>query len=264
VLLFGAILRAFLVVTVVIIPALILPSAPPGAVEFALTIGGIIGMFTLFEYGTSSPGFVDFRFAPPYNRFRAFTIASQIIFVTLVCRAAELNLQSATILDWAQNLTSWLDFKYSPVAQAINVVVENPNVSDTSAVLLVYTISMSFAIGFGFTALFSTLLWLFKWPSDRANFNLWINMPMFQPSNETYVSKRLRRDGHLNIIIGIVLIYALPYAPIYVYDWFSVDVFSSDQAIVWATTLWVFVPSTLMARAFAMIKIAKIIDKAHR
>lgn len=245
---------------VVVIPSLLLPSASQGAVEFSLIIGGIIAMFTLFEYGTQSPGFIDFRFAPPYNRFRAFTIAIQIIVITLVCRAVELGLNNATVLDWAQNLAVVLDFKYSPVASAINLILEGAGFSDTSAVLLVYTTSISFTVGLGLTLLFSALLWVFKWPLDRENFNLWVNMPMFQPSEGASVAKRLKRDAVINLIMGIVLIYALPYILVYGFDWLSPDIFESNQVMIWVTALWVFVPSTLLARAAAMLKIARILS----
>ena len=114
--LIGAIIRALLVVVVAAIPSLLLPSASQGAVEFALIIGGIIAIFTFFEYGSTTPGFVDFRFAPPYNRFRAFTIASQVIIITLVCRAVELELGDAVIVDWARQAAQLLDFSYSPVS----------------------------------------------------------------------------------------------------------------------------------------------------
>ena len=259
----GAIIRALLVVIVVAIPSLLLPSASRGAVEFSLVIGAIIGFFTIFEYGSTNPGFVDFRFAPPYNRFRAFTITSQIVFVTLICRSVELNLHDAAVLEWAQSVGYFLDFKYSPVSEAINIVLSEASFSSTTAILLVYSISMSFALGVGGTLIFAIVLWVFKWPQDRLEFNLWANMPTFQPSEGTSLTKRLRRDAIFNIILAIVLIYALPYIPMYGFDWLTVDIFENNQALVWATTLWVFVPTTLLARAAAMLKIARVISRAQ-
>lgn len=261
--LLGAIFRALWVVAIVTIPSLLLASSSQGALEFALIVGGIIGLFTIFEYGSESPGFVDFRFAPPYNRFRAFTVAIQITAITLVCRAVELNLQDAPVLQWAQQSALWLDFKYSPVAEAIDLLLERSSFSDSSAVLLVYTASVSFTIGFGLTAIFSTFLWIFTWPTDRANFNLWTNLPMFHPSEGMAVPKRLKRDALVNLVMAVVLIYALPYALTYMTELLDIDILDSNQAMVWATTLWVFVPSTLLARAAAMWKIARIISRAH-
>lgn len=262
--LLGAIFRALVVVAIVTIPSLLLTDAPAGAVEFSLIIGAIIGIFTVFEYGSGSPGFVDFRFAPPYNRFRVFTITLQIVFLSLVCRAMALDVQSASILNLAQNIAEQLDFPYSPVAHAINVILETTPFSSASTILLVYTISISFAVGIGLTGIFAILLWVFNWPTNRATFNLWVNLPMFQPSEGKYVVKRLRRDATINIVVAIILIYLLPYVPKLGFDWFKVDLFETDQSIVWTTTLWIFVPSGMIARAFAMQKIARIIGRAQR
>jgi hypothetical protein len=261
--LFGAIFRAIWVVAIVTIPSLLLASASQGSLEFALIIGGIVGIFTVFEYGSENPGFVDFRFAPPYNRFRAFTLAIQITAITLVCRAVELDIQNAPILEWAQNAARSLDFAWSPVARTVDLLIEDAAFSDTSAVLLVWTTSVSFVVGFGLTFLFSSFLWVFNWPVDRAHFNLWVNLPMFQPSETMAVPSRLKRDALINVGLSIVLIYALPYALKYGSDLLTADILRSNQAMVWVTTLWVFIPTTLLARASAMWKIARIIRRAQ-
>ena len=261
--LLGAIFRALLVVVVAAIPSLLLPSASQGAVEFALIIGGIIGIFTFFEYGSTTPGFVDFRFAPPYNRFRAFTIASQVLAITLVSRAVELGLSEAVILDWARQAAQMLDFQYSPVAMAIDAILTDSRFSDTTAILLVYSITTSFVVGVGLTLVLSLILWVFPWPKDRENFNLWANLPTFQPKDGSNIPRRLRRDAYFNIILGLALIYASPLLPTLGLDWLTVDLFENNQAMVWAATLWVFIASSLIARAIAMLKIARILSRAQ-
>ncbi len=262
--LLGAIVRGFWVVAVVAIPSLLLPSASQASLEFALIIGGIIAVFTIFEYGTESPGFVDFRFAPPYNRFRVFTLAAQVIATTLIVRSVELDLVNSDILLWAQTAAERVDFQYSPVTRAIDVILEDARFSDTAAVLLVYAASASFVVGLGLTVLFSLLLWLFPWPLDRANFNLWLNLPMLHIKDGVDIVKRLRRDAILNILLAAALIYGLPYIPTYGFDWLTTGIFENNQAIVWATTLWIFIPGGLLARSLAMLKIAGIIRRAQR
>ncbi len=262
--LLGAIVRGFWVVAVVAIPSLLLPSASQASLEFSLIVGAIIAVFTIFEYGTESPGFVDFRFAPPYNRFRVFTLATQVIITTLIVRSVELDLSGSDILEWSQRAAEKLDFPYSPVTWAIDIILEDARFSDTAAVLLVYSASMSFVIGFGLTLLFSILLWLFPWPLDRANFNLWLNLPMLHIKDGVDIVKRLRRDAVFNIVLGAALIYGLPYIPTYGFDWLTTGIFENSQAIVWATTLWIFIPGGLLARSLAMLKIASIIRRAQR
>lgn len=262
--LLGAIVRAFWVVAIVMIPSLLLPDASQDSVELSLVVGAIIGVFTIFEYGAANPGFVDFRFAPPYNRFRVFTLAMQLITVTLTCRAIELRLLDFPVLEWANGITMRLDFEGSPVTHAIDTIFLKAEFSDQAALLLVYSASASFAVGVGLTVVFALLLWLFHWPQDRANFNLWLNLPMLTVRQGVDVVKRLRRDALFNIILSVLLIYGLPYLPTYGFDWLSTNTFESSQAIVWATTLWVFIPATLAMRALAMLKIASIIRRAQR
>ncbi|PCJ74516.1 MAG: hypothetical protein COA53_09075 [Rhodobacteraceae bacterium] len=165
--LLGAIFRALWVVVVAAIPSLLLPSASQGAVEFALIIGAIIGMFAFFEYGSSTPGFVDFRYAPPYNRFRAFTIAMQVVTITLVCRAVELGLADSVLVNWAQQAAQMLDFEYSPVSMAIDRILLDSRFSDTTAILLVYSITTSFVVGVGMTLAFALILWVFGCSGGR-------------------------------------------------------------------------------------------------
>jgi len=261
--LFGAVFRALWVVVVATIPSLLLPSASQGAVEFALIIGAIIGMFTFFEYGSTTPGFVDFRYAPPYNRFRAFTIAMQVVVITLVCRAVELGLSDSILVEWTRQAAQMLDFKYSPVSMAIDALLGDSRFSDTTAILLVYSITASFVVGVGLTLAFALILWVFGWPRNRAEFNLWANLPTFQPSEEGSIPNRLRRDAWVNIILGVALIYALPLIPTYGFDWLTVDIFENNQVMVWAATLWVFIATSVIARASAMLKIARILRRAQ-
>ena len=146
---------------------------------------------------------------------------------------------------------------------AIDAVLGDSRFSDTTAILLVYSITASFVVGVGLTLAFALILWIFGWPRNREEFNLWANLPLFQPCEEGSIPNRLRRDAWFNIILGIVLIYALPLIPTYGFDWLTVDIFENNQVMVWAATLWVFIATSLIARASAMLKIARILKRAQ-
>ncbi|MEO0915277.1 MAG: hypothetical protein AAFY59_20190, partial [Pseudomonadota bacterium] len=68
--LIGALVRAGLVLIVIASPSLLLPDVSLASQEISLILGGVIAAFTLFEYASTHPGLIDFRFAPPYNRIR--------------------------------------------------------------------------------------------------------------------------------------------------------------------------------------------------
>jgi len=261
--LIGAIFRALVIVALVAAPSLILPSASQSGLEFALIIGGIIGAFTLFEYGSGTPGFVDFRFAPPYNRFRVFTIAMQILFISLMVRAYELSIGDFRIVDWAAKLTVWLDFPYSPLTWALDLVLERSDVTGDVLQLLAFSSALSLFFGIGATIVFIVVLWVFDWPRDREHFNLWANLPTFQPSDPKRAVRRLRRDAIVNAILAVVFLYGSPYALVAGFDWFSPALLENHQAQIWIVTLWCFLPATLLARAGALLKIVRILSRVY-
>ena len=83
----GAALRAALVTMVISIPALLLPNISVAAQEITLIAAGLAAAFTLFEYASTHPGLIDFRFAPPYNRVRFVSFLVQILSLVFLCRA---------------------------------------------------------------------------------------------------------------------------------------------------------------------------------
>ena len=72
-------MRAFLVLALVAAPAYLLPNVAQSSREIALIIGALAGAFAFFEYASSHPGLVEFRFAPPFNRVRYFTLLAQVV-----------------------------------------------------------------------------------------------------------------------------------------------------------------------------------------
>jgi len=114
--LLGAFIRAMLVLTIVALPAFLLPNASQAAQEISLIIGGIAGAFTLFEYASSHPGLVDFRFAPPYNRIRFVTFSAQVVVLIFLCRAVSgADAFSPDILKYADQAVAVTNVPLSPV-----------------------------------------------------------------------------------------------------------------------------------------------------
>ena len=61
--LIGAIVRAIIVVLVFAAPAFLAPGASRSAQEVSVIVGGLVAIFIFFEYVTTQPGLIDFRFA---------------------------------------------------------------------------------------------------------------------------------------------------------------------------------------------------------
>jgi hypothetical protein len=258
----GALARALLVILVVAAPALLLPDVSQSALEISLIIGLIAGAFTVFEYGASHPGLIDFRFAPPYNRIRYFTFASLIFLLIFFCRAMDnKDTFSPDMIRLADRAVALLNVPLSPVNIAADMLGGE---GDAAFHLLIErAAALSYTVAFASLAFFAVVLWLFKWPVSRQNFNLWVNLPTFEPSSGRDVERRLRRDGVINILLGIGLPYLIPALVSKSGGWFDPSVLANYQPLLWGCVIWAFLPASLMIRGAALLKVAYLVKKSR-
>jgi len=254
----GAIIRAVILGIVIVSPAYILPDIPNVDRELSLIIAAIIAAFVLFEYGSKSPGFVDFRFAPPYNRFRVGILAALAIGLSLVGRAFVDG--GNGLLELAERSMAYTITPNSPVEFALAKIASFETASGERLLALMF--SSAFAIGVGLMLSMSLLLWIFKWPFGRSEFNLWVNLPTFAPAEVALTGRRLRRDGWLNILLGFGMFYAVPFAFPVLQNRLGPDMFGNLHSLVWITTVWAFLPAMLFIRGVSVIKISRILAKA--
>ncbi|MBL1436102.1 MAG: hypothetical protein COB08_007880 [Rhodobacteraceae bacterium] len=251
-------MRALILAVVIAAPSFILLDIPDVARELSMIIAAIIAAFALFEYASKSPGFVDFRFAPPYNRFRVGILAGLAIGLSLLVRASLTeNTDILALADWTLTYTITPN---SPVDFALAKIMDFE--TSSSAELLTRVFSAAFAISVGLTAIMSLLLWVFKWPFGRTTFNLWANLPTFAPAEVSLTGRRLRRDGRLNVLLSLALFYITPFSFPLVQDKLGPDLFGNSHSLIWVVTVWAFLPSLMFIRGISLIKIARILSKA--
>ena len=261
--LIGAVIRALLVLAVVAMPAFLLPNTSRAAQEISLIIGAIAGAFTLFEYASSHPGLIDFRFAPPYNRIRFVTFFVQILSLVFLCRAVSgADSFSADILELADSAVALTMVPLSPVRVAVEVIASDG--TEPYRDLLARAAAVSFIITFASFIFFAITLWLFRWPVGRDNFNLWVNLPTFEPSSGRDVERRLFRDGLANILLGIGMPFVIPVIASRAGGWFDPSVLQNYQPLIWGCTLWAFLPASLIIRGAALIKVGWLVKRARR
>lgn len=261
--LIGAIFRAVIVLLVVAAPAFLLPDVSLASQEISLIIGGIAGAFTLFEYASSHPGLIDFRYAPPYNRARFAALATQILALVFLCRATEgADPFSADVLGYADQAVALMTFPLSPVNMSASMIAvgEEPGF----VALIQRTAAISFFITFLSLCAFAVLLWLFRWPVGRRDFNLWVNLPTFEPGYGRDVERRLRRDGTINVLGGLAFLYLLPVIISRASGWFDPSVLLNYQPLVWGATFWSFVAGTLVIRGASILKVAWLVGRTRR
>ncbi len=260
--LLGALVRAFLVVIVVAAPAFLLPNVSVASQEISLIVGGIAASFTLFEYASTHPGLIDFRFAPPYNRVRFMAFATQVISLVFLCRATEGDdAFAADVLNLADQAVAMMQFPLSPVNIAAEMIAAGED--EFFITLIKRAAALSFIITFLSLAFFAVLLWLFRWPVGRRDFNLWINLPTFEPGYGRDVERRLYRDGMINVFVGLAFLYLLPVLISRASGWFDPSVLINYQPLVWGATFWAFVAGSLVIRGAAILKVSWLVKRTR-
>lgn len=254
--------RALAVVLVIGFPALLLPNVSVASQEISLIVAGLAAAFTVFEYASTHPGLIDFRFAPPYNRVRFVSFALLILSLTFLARGfAGYDSFSQDMLDWGALALEKASFPLSPVSALAAGLPEN--MPDTNRSLIEQSAAISFWLAAVLMLLFGALLWLIRWPIGRRDFNLWLNLPTFPPGYPRDVERRLVRDATVNILSGIAFLYVAPPMAMQLNSIQQPSEVPNYQLILWTTALWGFVPGSLAIRGIAILKVAHLIKSAR-
>lgn len=259
----GALARAILIALLVATPALLMPSTAPDTAQIVIVLSFIAGFMTFIEYYGVYPSIIEFRFAPPFNRIRFFTLAVILITLSLILRGED-NPSASTVLltQFAQGLGDAVDFPYSPVRLVVLIM---PAEADAA---LIETVRM--AAGVAYTAslamilVFLTLVRLLGWPARAGAFNVWVNLPLFDPTGGGDVLFRLRRDAGLNVVLGALLPFLIPAAVSAASNMIAPISIANPQTLIWTMTAWAFLPASMLMRGIAMSRIADMIEDKRR
>ncbi|MGB0497035.1 MAG: hypothetical protein ACPGID_01745 [Rubricella sp.] len=258
----NAVLRGLLVLVVIAAPSYLLPGATPTGQDLSLIIGGLAGLFTIWEYGTLRPGFVDFRFAPPYNRIRFFGFVVFLFAIVFLCRSNEgADAFAADFLAFADRMVELAAFPLSPAALAGQIVAMGED--EALALLISRATALSLVVAIGLVAVSMFFIWLMRWPVDRAGFNLWDNVPSMTPGGNKDIVYRLRRNGMINCIVAATLPFMLLVMVARSGGWFDPTALENYQSLLWGCVVWAYVPAALFIRGQAFMKLAWLIDRAR-
>ena len=259
----GAGIRAFLVVAMVVTPSLLLPEDGAGTADAVMLIALAAAAFVIVEYGANYPGLVEFRDAPPFNRTRF-----GILLVTVVLIAAAAAGQGApstfTRLVSAIGLMlgQAMDFPWSPIRLILWLLPEGTTVAEAQMVRV--ALGLAYLVALVGLTVFSILIRLYRWPGRAGAFNVWINLPTFEPTAGADVVARLRRDGAVNILLGVALPYLTPPLAWFVGGVYGISMIDSALVLVWSVALWAFLPASLFLRGIAMRRLALMIEVKRR
>lgn len=259
----GALMRAFFVALLVAMPALLLPEVSRDVAQVVTLLALIAGAVTFAEYSATYPGLIQFRDAPPYNRIRFMVLFFVVLFLSLLVRTDEVPTMFGLLIQaLAVNLGDALNFPYSPVRLLVLSLPAGLDQAHLDSVLsagaIAYTIGLLGLFGF-FVAIV-----MGYWPQRHGQFNVWVNLPTFDPTAGLDVVQRLERDAIVNIALGIVMPFILPVLLRASTILMQPVTLESPQSLVWGIAAWAFIPVSLIMRGVAMNRVAVMIREKRR
>ncbi|MFQ5437948.1 MAG: hypothetical protein ACE5DK_03855 [Paracoccaceae bacterium] len=256
--LFGAFLRAILVALLISIPSLILPNVGRDTRDISMVFALVGAALTLFEYGSSHPGLVEFRFAPPFNRIRFISLFLTVLLLAIMFRGQEGGTSITKLVNEVGALIgAAMDFPFSPVRILTALLTDNGVSGDFEMVRS--AAGISYVVSLLSLAVFAVFIRLLSWPLGRGSFNVWINLPTFDPASGFDVEQRLTRDARVNVIFGFTLPFLMPLVAQLSAAFFDFTALGSNQTLIWTVAVWAFLPASLFMRGIAMSKIAQLI-----
>ena len=100
-----------------------------------------------------------------------------------------------------------------------------------------------------------------NWPLQSGPFNVWINLPTFDPTTGGDVVQRLERDARFNIVVGFTMPFLIPAALKASESIFGQVTLDDPNSMVWIVAAWAFLPASLLMRGLAMARIAELVER---
>jgi len=261
--LLGACLRGFLVALLITTPALLLPGVSPDTAQVVMLLALSAGVLTVLEYNSAYPCLFEFREAPPFNRIRFTSLFLTVFLLSVVMKGQTSPTLLAEFIQSVGNLFARVfDFAYSPVRLVVLMLPEDAPLAQLDVLralaCLAYLISMISL------AVFGVAVWRSGWPLQNGSFNVWTNLPTFDPTAGGEVVSRLRRDASINIVLGILLPFLMPSVVSSAPNLLGAVSHASPQTLIWTVTAWAFFPASLLMRGIAMARIAQMITQKRK
>ncbi len=259
----GAALRGVLVALMVLTPALYLPSSITDSTEIAVFLAILAFVLTFTEYNSAFPSFIEFRDAPPLNRIRFVTLITMVSFLTLICKHiyAPTNV-TALASGFGQLIAHLADFPYSPVRLVVLMLPAHVDLALVNMVRMAAGVSYLMALGMVLAFLYA--IRIRNWPTGNGAFNVWINLPLFDPTAGGDVISRLQRDGRINVIAGFLLPFLIPAVVKAAADFIDPIMLTNPQTLIWTMCGWAFLPASMIMRGMAMLRVADLIEAKRR
>jgi hypothetical protein len=254
----GAAVRAFLVMVVIVLPSVILPGIGNDTKQIVALMALFAGTLVFIEYNAVYPSLVEFRDGAPFNRIRYLMLFAIVLFLSVIVADREdpttvsrLFHALGTVIGQA------LDFPYSPVRLATFMLADTATAEE---VLQVRTAAgTAYLVSLISLAVFVIVLKIAGWPSTKNAFNVWVNLPTFEPTAGGDVVDRLERDSRFNLAVGFLLPFLVPALIAVLSSGLPANTMTAPQTLIWTMAAWAFLPASLLMRGVAMARVADMI-----
>ncbi len=259
----GALVRAILVITMIVTPSLLVPGTSADMMPVITLLGLFAAGLTFFEYASTYPGLVEFRDAPPFNRVRFGSLFIMVILLSeMVAGATSPTTLSTTVSAVGSTIGAAIDFPYSPVRLVVLMLPDNA--SEAHVDLVRDCAGLAYFTSLITLAVFVIFQRIRRWPTKNGGFNVWVNLPTFDPTAGGDVVERLERDARFNIALGFLLPFLTPAVIKSATMLFGTVSLDSPQTLIWTVAAWAFLPASLFMRGIAMSRIANLIIERRR
>lgn len=259
----GAAVRAFLVMVLVATPSVILPGIGTDTKQMVALVALFAGALTFAEYNATYPSLVEFRDAPPFNRVRFLMLFVIVFTLSVVSSAKDSDAAFPRLFEAVAVLIGHaMDFPYSPVRLATMMMAGGASESQVIAVRT--AAGTAYILSLVTLAFFVLLFKLRGWPDRAQAFNVWVNLPTFDPTKGGDVVARLDRDSAINLILGFLLPFIIPAVVKFATDAINPISLADPHTLIWTMTAWAFLPASLLMRGLALAQVSRLIGDARR
>ena len=256
-------MRGLLVALLIATPALLLPDVASDQSQMVVLAALLAAFLTFVEYNSTSPSIVEFRDAAPFNRLRFVALFITVLLLTAISRGnSDPTSMTQGITAIGTIIGNAIDFPYSPVRL---IVLMLPYDASTDIINNVRSAAgISYLISLIAMVAFVALVRLWGWPVRKGAFNVWVNLPLFDPTAGGDVLYRLQRDARVNIALGFLLPFIIPAVVKATSDLVNPVSLENPQTLIWTITAWAFLPASMIMRGIAMNRVASMIEEKRK
>ena len=228
-----------------------------GPAQLSTLMALMAALFTYGEYKARAPSVMEFRDARPYNRIRVGALAAALLVACAVLRPDWSDAAAARPFRWlGETWAGLLDLPWSPVHHLLSTL---PQGGDPRLAQAVFAAAASaYGLSLGMVMVFGLVIRLHRWPGTPA-FNVWVNLPQFDPTAGGDVVQRLQQNALVNVALGLLLPLIVPMVANVLAVPFDGPLLRDPAALVWVVVAWAFIPASLAMRGLALHRLAFLI-----